>query len=211
MATLTKTGLNVCEIDSQYKDQSNTASCDVGRYSSVKVNNCFINFNGINDEIPQGSVINSAVLRLAQVSGGYTLGESLKITLRTGGWGAFTWNSQPAAAAAGAETAGISGTGVGDRDFSVKGLVQWLVDNNSTAHIFKVERVPNDTSGSSDAKRFSTTPGDHALIIDYTPPMIKVNISDVWRDAVSMQVNVADVWREVSKVQVNIGDAWRDV
>ena len=63
MATCNKTGLNIVEIDSQYKDQSNTDSCDCGRYSSSKVNNCFFNINSNNDEIPAGSEINSATLR----------------------------------------------------------------------------------------------------------------------------------------------------
>lgn len=49
-------------------------------------------------------------------------------------------------------------------------LIQWIVDNNSPAHIFKLERVPNTTSGSSDAKRFSTTASNHDLLITYTPP-----------------------------------------
>ncbi|MGI5892099.1 MAG: hypothetical protein ACOX7H_05090 [Bacillota bacterium] len=169
MATCNKTGLNICEIDSQYKDQSNTGSCDVGRYSSSKVNNCFFNFDSINDEIPAGSVINSATLRLAQVSGGYSLEENILITLRSGNWGAFTWNSQPGLAATGL-TVQLSGTSAGDRSFNVTSLIQWIVDNNSPAHIFKLERVPNTTSGSSDAKRFSTTASNHDLLITYTPP-----------------------------------------
>lgn len=169
MATLNKTGLNICEIDSQYPSQSNTGSCDVGRYSSSKVNNCFFNFDSVNDEIPAGSVINSATLRLAQVSGGYSLSENILITLRFGDWGSFTWNSQPALAATGL-TIALSGTGAGDRSFNVTGLIQWIVNNNSPAHIFKLERVPNTTSGSNDAKRFSTTASTHDLLIDYTPP-----------------------------------------
>jgi hypothetical protein len=169
LATCNKTGLNICEIDSQYKDQSNTGSCDCGRYSSSKVNNCFFNFDSINDEIPAGSVINSATIRLAQVSGGYSLEENILITLRSGSWGAFSWNSQPAIAATGL-TVQLSGTSAGDRSFNVTSLIQWIVDNNSPAHIFKLERVPNTTSGSNDAKRFSTTASNHDLLITYTPP-----------------------------------------
>jgi hypothetical protein len=169
LAECNKTGLNICEIDSQYPSQANTGSCDVGRYSSSKVNNCFFNFDSVNDEIPAGSVINSATLRLAQVSGGYSLSENILITLRSGNWGAFTWNSQPALAATGL-TVALSGTGAGDRSFNVTGLIQWIVNNNSPAHIFKLERVPNSTSGSNDAKRFSTTAANHDLLISYTPP-----------------------------------------
>jgi hypothetical protein len=169
LASCNKTGLNICEIDSQYPTQSETGSCDVGRYSSSKVNNCFFNFDSVNDEIPAGSVINSATLRLAQVSGGYSLSQNILITLRSGNWGAFTWNSQPALAATGL-TVALSGTSAGDRSFNVTALIQWIVNNNSSAHIFKLERVPNTTSGSNDAKRFSTTAANHDLLIDYTPP-----------------------------------------
>ncbi len=169
MATLNKTGLNICEIDSQYPTQNETGSCDVGRYSSSKVNNCFFNFDSVNDEIPAGSIINSATLRLAQVSGGYSLEQDILITLRSGNWGAFTWNSQPALAATGL-TVALTGTSAGDRSFNVTALIQWIVNNNSSAHIFKLERVPNTTSGSNDAKRFSTTAANHDLLITYTPP-----------------------------------------
>lgn len=168
MATCNKTGINICEIDSQYATQSNTGSCDCGRYTG-KVNNCFFNFDSVNDEIPAGSIINSATLRLAQVSGGYSLEENILITLRSGNWGAFTWNSQPALAATGL-TVQLSGTSAGDRSFNVTALIQWIVNNNSSAHIFKLERVPNTTSGSNDAKRFSITASTHDLLIDYTPP-----------------------------------------
>jgi hypothetical protein len=168
LATCNKTGLNICEIDSQYPTQSNTGSCDCGRYTG-KVNNCFFNFDSVNDEIPAGSVVNSATLRLAQVSGGYSLEEDILITLRSGNWGAFTWNSQPALAATGL-TVQLSGTSAGDRSFNVTALIQWIVNNNSSAHIFKLERVPNTTSGSNDAKRFSTTASSHDLLITYTPP-----------------------------------------
>ncbi len=148
--------------------QSNTGSCDCGRYTG-KVNNCFFNFDSVNDEIPAGSVINSATLRLAQVSGGYSLEENILITLRSGNWGAYTWNSQPVLAATGL-TVQLSGTSAGDRSFNITALIQWIVDNNSSSHIFKLERVPNTTSGSNDAKRFSTTASTHDLLITYTPP-----------------------------------------
>ena len=103
------------------------------------------------------------------MSGGYSLEEDILITLRSGSWGEFTWNSQPALAATGL-TVALSGTSAGDKSFNVKALIQWIVNNNSSAHIFKLERVPNTTSGSNDAKRFSTTASNHDLLIDYTPP-----------------------------------------
>lgn len=168
MATSNKNAINICEIDSQYPTQTNTGSCDCGHYTG-KVNNCFFNFDSVNDEIPAGSIINSATLRLAQVSGGYSLSENILITLRSGNWGAFTWNSQPVLAAAGL-TVALSGSSAGDRSFNVTALIQWVVNNNSSAHIFKLERVPNTTSGSNDAKRFSTTASTHDLLIDYTAP-----------------------------------------
>ncbi len=169
MAELTKTGLNICEIDSQYPSQTNSSSCDCGCYGS-KTNNCFFNFDSINGQIAAGSVVTSAVLRLAQVSGGYSATQSMLISLRYGPWGAFKWNSQPTNTTAAGVSVSLSGTGAGSRDFNVTSLVQWIVANNSSAHIFKMERVPNNTSGSNDAKRFSTNASSHQLLVTYTPP-----------------------------------------
>lgn len=178
MATLTKQVLGVCEIDSQYPSQTNSASCDCGNYGS-KVNNCFFNIDSINDEIPAGSAVSSAVLTLAQVSGGYSYSQNMQFTLRSGSWSAFSWNSQPADAGAGSVAVSLSGTSAGSRSFSVTSLVQWIVNNNSTAHIFKLQRVPNDTSGSDDAKRFSTSAGNHQLTVTYTAPTSPTAPTDV--------------------------------
>jgi hypothetical protein len=165
----TFSALNICEIDSQYTSQSNPSSCDCGNYGS-KVNNCFINFASLNGAVVRGSVVSSAVLRLAQVSGGYSRQLPIRITLRSGEWGAFTWNSQPPDTGAWNPNTSLTGSGSGARDFNVTSLVQWIANNSSGAHIWKLERVPNDTSGADDAKRFSTTAGNHQLIVDYTAP-----------------------------------------
>jgi hypothetical protein len=169
MATLVRTGLNVCEIDSQNPNQISTSSCDCGRYTS-KVNNCFFNFDTINSVVVAGSVVSSAVLRLAQVSSDYSRELPIRIKLCAGNWGSYTWNSQPADAGAGSVDVSLSGSGAGDREFNVTSLVQWIVNNNSGAHIFKLERFPNDMSGSGDAKSFSTTAGNHQLTVEYTAP-----------------------------------------
>ncbi len=168
MATLVKYATHVCEIDRASPNQANTGSCDVGKYSST-TNNCFFNFESLNTQIPAGSTINSASLVLAQVSGGLAATLTSKVSLRTGNWGAFTWNVGPYIACDGVQFT-LTGTSAATRTIDVTNIVQWIVDNNSPEHIFRLERVPNDQSGTNDAKRFSTTPGNHNLQVNYTPP-----------------------------------------
>jgi hypothetical protein len=172
MASLSKTIIHTCEIDSEYKSQQKTSSCDIGRQDSSKLNNGFFDFNSINDEIPPGSRIDSASLVLAQETYGWSLEIDLDIILCSGSWvsGGFTWNDQPDPTSAGVVNASLSGRTAGTRTFNIKTLIQWLIDNNSSAHIIKFARDPNDTSGSSDAKRFSSTAADHEINITYTPP-----------------------------------------
>jgi len=167
MPTLVKYATHVCEIDRASPNQANTGSCDVGKYSST-TNNCFFNFESLNSQIPAGSTINSASLVLAQVSGGLAATLTSKVSLRTGNWGAFTWNVGPYIACDGVQFT-LTGTSAATRTIDVTNIVQWIVDNNSPDHIFRLERVPNDQSGTSDAKRFSTTPGNHSIQINYTP------------------------------------------
>ena len=169
MSTSTFTCQNICEIDSQYPDQTNTGSCDCGYYTG-KVNNCFFNFPQIYGTIPAGALINSATLKLEQVSGGYNATENMDITVRFGSWYVMTWNNQ-APQASGSPTVDVSltGSGAGIRSFDLKSIVQWLVDNQNTSHIIKLARDPNTASGTLDAKRFSTTAGDHSLEVDWTP------------------------------------------
>lgn len=168
MPTITRQATHVCEIDRASPTQANTSSCDVGRYSTT-TNNCFFNFESLNTEIPAGSTINSASLILLQVSGGFSATLTSKVSLRKGDWGAFTWNVGPFLACDGVQFA-LSGTSQGSRTIDVTNILQWIVDNNSSDHIFRLERVPNDQSGTSDAKRFSTAPANHSLQITYTPP-----------------------------------------
>ncbi|MCE5235833.1 MAG: hypothetical protein ABFC62_05870 [Clostridiaceae bacterium] len=168
MPTITRQCTHVCEIDRAAPNQANSSSCDVGRYSGT-TNNCFFNFASLNTVIPAGSTINSASLIVAQASGGFAATLTSKVSLRIGDWGAFTWNVGPYLACDGNQFA-LSGTSVGNRTIDVTNIVQWIVDNNSPHHIFRFERVPNDQSGSSDAKRFSTTPANHSLQITYTTP-----------------------------------------
>ncbi|MEA4969905.1 MAG: fibronectin type III domain-containing protein [Candidatus Pelethousia sp.] len=167
MPTLVKYATHVCEIDRASPNQANTGSCDVGKYSST-TNNCFFNFESLNSQIPAGSTINSASLVLAQVSGGLAATLTSKVSLRKGNWGAFTWNVGPYIACDGVQFT-LTGTSAASRTIDVTNIVQWIVDNNSPDHIFRLERVPNDQSGISDAERFSTTPGNHSLQINYTP------------------------------------------
>lgn len=168
MPTITRQATHVCEIDRASPSEANTSSCDVGRYSAT-TNNCFFNFESLNAQIPAGSTINSASLLLLQVSGGFSATLTSKVSLRKGDWGAFTWNVGPFLACDGVQFT-LSGTSQGSRTIDVTNILQWIVDNNSSDHIFRLERVPNDQSGTSDAKRFSTTPTNHSLQITYTPP-----------------------------------------
>lgn len=168
MPSLIKQATHICEIDRASPDQANVNSCDVGKYSTT-TNNCFFNFESLNTQIPAGSTIDSAVLILAQVSGGLAATLTSKVSLRRGNWGAFTWSVGPYLACDGNQFT-LTGTSAGNRTIDVKGIVQWIVDNNSPHHIFRLERVPNDQSGTNDAKRFSTTPSNHSLQIIYTPP-----------------------------------------
>ena len=168
MPTLIKQATHVCEIDRADSDQANVNSCDVGQYSTT-TNNCFFNFESLNTLIPAGSTIDSAVLILAQVSGGLAATLTSKVSLRKGNWGAFTWSVGPYLACDGNQFT-LTGTSAGNRTINVTNIIQWIVDNNSSHHIFRLERVPNDQSGTNDAKRFSTTPSNHSLQITYTPP-----------------------------------------
>lgn len=40
---------------------------------------------------------------------------------------------------------------------------------------------------------------------------IKVNINDIWKDAIEMKINIGDSWKTVTKIQINIGDVWKTV
>lgn len=167
MTQLIKTCLAIVEIDSQYPTTTETGSCDCGYYTG-KVNNCFFDFDALNALLPAGCHIDSAYLKLAQIAGGYAQLQNINITLRSGAWGAFTWNSQPADTGAGTLARTLTGSSAGTRSFDVTTLLQWIVDNASTSHIFKLARNPNTTTGSLDAKRFSATFGNHTLEINYT-------------------------------------------
>ncbi len=167
MPTLVKYATHVCEIDRASPNQANANSCDVGKYSST-TNNSFFNFESLNTQIPAGSTINSASLVLAQVLGGHATTLTSKVSLRKGNWGAFTWSVGPHLARDGNQFT-LTGANASTRTIDVTNIVQWIVDNNSSDHIFRLERVPNDQSGTNDAKRFSTTPANHSIQINYTP------------------------------------------
>lgn len=168
MASFSKNCINIIEIDSQYKDTSSTNSCDCGKYSS-KVNNCFFNFPDILGSLPAGSIISSATLYLSQVSGGFSTSQNIVVSLHSGNWYAPSWNNQPTKLASNSQTA-VSGSGAATQSFNVTSLIQWLSNNRSSAHIFKLERASNENSGNTDAKRFSTSAGNHSLSITYTAP-----------------------------------------
>jgi len=168
MPTLIKYCTQICEIDRASPDQSSSSSCDVGKYSAT-TNNCFFNFESINTLIPAGATVTGASLSLLQIAGGFSTALTSKVTLRQGNWGAFTWNSGPLLAAAGIQFI-LSGSSQTTRSVDVTDIVQWIVSNNSPHHIFRLERVPNDQSGTTDAKRFSPTPSNHSLQITYTAP-----------------------------------------
>ena len=168
MPTITRQATHICEIDRAAPNQTNSNSCDVGRYSGT-TNNCFFNFASLNTVIPAGATITSASLIVAQVSGGFAATLTSKVSLRLGDWGAFTWNVGPYLACDGNQFT-LTGTTAGNRTINVTNIIQWIVNNNSPHHIFRLERVPNDQTGSSDAKRFSTTASNHSLSITYTLP-----------------------------------------
>jgi hypothetical protein len=52
-----------------------------------------------------------------------------------------------------------------DRAVDVTGIIQWIVDHDSSARIF---RVACSTGTTADGKPFSTTPTDHYLVVAYT-------------------------------------------
>jgi hypothetical protein len=43
------------------------------------------------------------------------------------------------------------------------------------------------------------------------PPILKVNIGDVWKDVSAIQINIGDTWKAVTKAEVNIGDVWKTI
>jgi len=168
MPTLIKYCVNICEIDRASPNQADSSSCDVGKYTAT-TNNCFFNFESLNTQIPAGATINSASLSLLQIAGGFSAALTSRVTLRQGDWGAFTWNSGPFLAVSGIQFS-LSGSSQTTVSIDVTDIVQWIVNNNSAHHIFRLERVPNDQSGTTDAKRFSPTPSNHSLHITYTAP-----------------------------------------
>lgn len=174
MALVTKTCLAISEQDSSNVNEVNTGSCDCGKYTSSQVNNCCFNFDSINTLIPVGSVVSSAIFTVAKVSGGYSLAETIVICMVSGGYWAFTWADFTNAIKEkiGPTTSvSVSGTGSATLTFDITSLIQWIVNNASDTHIFKFERNPNlASSGSQDAKRFSTTAGNHKIDITYTAP-----------------------------------------
>jgi hypothetical protein len=188
MTELLKTAQDFCEISSKYPTSSITGEADLGyKYTAgwweenplwyepdiwhpatYELHGLFFDFDSINDEIPAGSHIDSAYLGLTQIAGGNATTLNFYLTLRSGAWGNFTWNSQPADAGAGTQAAYLYGTTAGVRAFTVTGLIQWIVDNNNASHILRLVRNPNTISGSSDKKMFSITVGNHQLVINYT-------------------------------------------
>ncbi len=169
MPDLTLACTHICEIDRAKSTEANSNSCDVGRYSAT-TNNCFFNFNNISESIPAGSTIISATLNLEQIAGGFASTLKSKVSLRVGNWGAFTWSLGPFLACDGKQFT-LSGSAAGLREVDVTDIVKWIVENNSPHHIFRLERVPNDQTGTSDAKRFSPTPSQHSLSISYIQPI----------------------------------------
>jgi|GEM_PF-2309028 len=169
MASYNISGLNVCEIDASHPTQISTNSCDIGKWTS-NFNNCFINFESVKDNIPRGSHIDSATLRIYKDGGGYSQSISMRVRLCSGGWAAFSWNSQPAVVATGGVLTSTSGTGSGDVSFDVRDIVQWIVDNNNASHIWKIERATNTNTLPKDAKSFTATASAHDLLINYTAP-----------------------------------------
>lgn len=167
MATYTCTGL--CEIDAANVSQTKGASADVGKWSS-NYNNFFMNFAAWNGVIPQGSIITGATLNLAKISGGFSLAQSLRLRLVTGAFSNFAWNSQPSVAATSGNLKSVSGTGAASVAWNIADLMQWIADNQSGYHIFKIERETNTNSGSSDAKSFNKTAANHNLVVTWNPP-----------------------------------------
>lgn len=171
--SIVKTATLICEIDSQYPTSRSASSCDCGYYSSgPKVNNCFFHFDSLLDDIPAGSTINTATITVSQVSGGYSYSENIYITIRNADWtsasDALTWNSQGSDGGCGTISVNLSGSSAGSRTFTITSLIQALITNQLSYHVVKFARNPNTTSGTQDAKRFSTTAANHHMDITYT-------------------------------------------
>lgn len=64
----------------------------------------------------------------------------------------------------------------------------------------------NHTTTLSDCDSRMTNPDQGGLI-----PEIKGNLSDVFRDADTIQINIGGTWKEVIGVQINIGGVWKTV
>ncbi len=43
----------------------------------------------------------------------------------------------------------------------------------------------------------------------YTPPNLKVNVSNDWKDSV-VKVNVANSWKDVDTIKINVGGVWKE-
>lgn len=113
-----------------------------------------------------GETIDEAYLVLNQASGGYvsTLTFTISLMQDTYSWSNISYNNQPTAASTKTGRT-LYGTSAGDRWYDVTTIVQAVADNSYTYTIWELLRTSSTTT---DGKIFSTSYGNHKLVIVYS-------------------------------------------
>jgi len=101
----------------------------------------------------------------------------------------------------------LNSTGINDIDTG--GTTKICVRNSWYDHL---NHTPGDNTAYGYAFRsanYSGSTTDPQLVITETPPAMRINISDVWKDVDEVKINISDSWKTVTEVKINIGDAWK--
>lgn len=125
-----------------------------------------------------GATINSATLILKQISGGYTstLGFNVSLCNFSVNWSSINYTSYPTAVRV--KACSLYGTSAGLRYFDVTDIVQYIADNTLNYTTWELRRTSSSTY---DGKNFSTSYGDHSLVINYAEaaPSYTVSFTNV--------------------------------
>jgi hypothetical protein len=169
MATVIRNGQSIRRIRNDYPSWGDTGQFRSG-YSSSQLDAGFVYFEPIYDATLNGETIDSAVLILPRIAGGYSYTQTLEITLRDDNvaFDSITWNYQPTLLGAGEKNPTDWGNTAGDRYFDVTSLIQWIVDNHSDCRVVRVGRNTNTKTGSYDLKVFGTTASDYRIAITHS-------------------------------------------
>lgn len=180
-----------------------------------------------NVDIPQGSTINSAVLKLQMADYDCALGGCNNDIYGVDADDTSTWGAgyKPSSQAKTTATLAWDETTTGTwtaRSHDVQAIVQEIVNRggwssgNSMSFLVDVDiygRRKNLDITTMENTGINANPP--YLTIDYTPPSagtnMKVNIGDIFKDVDEIKINIGDVWKTATEVKINIGDTWKVV